>query len=380
MPARQIRLFRLLGFEVKLDASWVILALLVSWSLATGYFPAELPGYSPPRYWGIAALGACGLFGSIIFHEMCHALVARYYGLPIHGITLFIFGGVAEMEDEPQSPKVEFLMAIAGPISSYILAFVLFGALHFAGPDSPDSDAAPFTALLGYLVMINTMLATFNLLPAFPLDGGRMLRAALWHLNGSMRWATRHAARIGAGFGMGFVLLGVLGVLRGDIVGGMWIAVIGLFLNHAADTSYTQLRARQNLEGQPVRRFMTRNPITVPPSLRLRELVDAYIYVYGHDMYPVVEENRLLGCVGLSQIKHVPQLQWQDTLVREVMSPCSRDTMIDADADAVAAIAIMQHSGNSRLMVISEGHLVGVVALKDILRLLTLKLDLEMPE
>ncbi|MFZ5833824.1 MAG: site-2 protease family protein [Pseudomonadota bacterium] len=377
MPARQIRLFRLFGFEVKLDASWVILALLVSWSLATGYFPAELPGFSAPRYWGIAVLGACGLFGSIIFHEMCHALVARYYGLPIHGITLFIFGGVAEMEDEPQNPRVEFLMAVAGPISSYFLAFVFFSMLHLAGP---DSGATPFTALLGYLVMINTMLATFNLLPAFPLDGGRMLRAALWHWKGNMRWATRHAARIGAGFGMGLVLLGVLAVLQGDIVGGMWIAVIGLFLHHAADSSYTQLRARQNLEGQPVYRFMTRNPVSVPPRLSLHDLVHDYVYVYGHDMYPVVENNLLLGSIGLSQIKSVPQSSWHDVRVSEIMVPCSSDTVIDANADAVRAIALMERSGNSRLLVTDAGYLAGVVALKDVLRLLALKLDLESPE
>ena len=377
MFGKHITLFRLYGFEVKLDASWIFLAALVSWSLATGFFPAEMPGLAPNAYWSLAALGAIGLFASIIFHEMSHSIVARAYGLPIRGITLFIFGGVAEMEGEPQSPKVEFLMAIAGPISSYVLAL---GFLTLAAIFGSGEMLTPFTALLGYLTMINAMLATFNLIPAFPLDGGRVLRAALWQWKGNMRWATRHAARIGSGFGIGFVAIGALTMFQGDIAGGLWIAVIGLFLNSAAGSSYTQLRTRQALEGQPVRRFMTRNPVTVPPSLRLRELVDAYIYVYGHDMYPVVEENRLLGCVGLSQIKHVPQLQWQDMLVCEVMSPCSQDNMIDADADAVAAIAIMQRSGNSRLMVIHEGHLAGIVALKDILRLLALKLDLETVE
>lgn len=156
--------------------------------------------------------------------------------------------------------------------------------------------------------------------------------------------------------------------------------MIGLFLNRAAGSSYTQLRTRQTLEGQPVHRFMTRDPVIVPPHLSLRELVENYIYVYGHDMYPVVDGNRVLGSVGLSQIKHVPQSQWQDRPVREIMLPCSTGNMIDANADAVAAIAMMQRSGNSRLIVLTEDRLTGVVALKDILRLLALKMDLETPE
>ncbi|HEX4889791.1 MAG TPA: site-2 protease family protein [Alphaproteobacteria bacterium] len=377
MFGKHITLFRLFGFVVKLDASWVLLAMLVTWSLATGYFPTVIPGLAITAYWSIGVMGALGLFASIIFHEMCHSLVARVYGLPINGITLFIFGGVAEMEGEPRSPKVEFLMAIAGPISSYALAL---GFFILASVSGSDEVVTPFSALLGYLAMINTMLATFNLIPAFPLDGGRVLRAALWQWKGNMRWATRHAARIGSGFGLGFVALGVLSILQGEVAGGIWIAVIGLFLNSAAGSSYTQLRTRQALEGQPVGRYMSRDPITVSPYLNLRELVDNYVYVFGHDLFPVVEENLLLGSVGLSQIKHIPQTQWQDISVREIMSPCSPDNMIDVNEDAVAAIALMQRTGNSRLLVLERGRLAGIVALKDILRLLALKLDLETPE
>jgi len=374
MFGRHITLFRLYGFEVKLDASWVLLASLVTWSLATGYFPAEIPGHTDALYWSAGILGACGLFSSIIFHEMCHSLVARAYGLPINGITLFIFGGVAEMEDEPQSPKVEFLMAIAGPISSYALAITFFMAAHNIGMNDVKT---PLTALLQYLVMINTMLATFNLIPAFPLDGGRVLRAALWQWKGNMRWATKRASQIGAAFGIGFAVLGALNILQGDIIGGLWIAVIGLFLHNAAGSSYTQLRTRQTLEGQPVRRFMSPNPITVPPHLSLHELVNDYIYASGHSMYPVVDGNRLLGAVGLSEIKQVPQSQWHDVSVRDIMSPCSPGNMIAANADAVKAISLMQNGAISRLLVVDGGHLVGIVALKDILRLLALKLDLE---
>lgn len=374
MFGRQLSLFRLYGFEVKLDLSWILLALLVSSSLARGYFPEKVPGLAVGVYWVIGMLGAAGLFASIIFHEMCHSLVARAYGLPIRGITLFIFGGVAEMEDEPADARVEFLMAIAGPLSSYALALGFFLAGRLA-----DAMGAPqaFTALTGYLNLINFMLATFNLLPAFPLDGGRILRAVLWRWKGSLRWATRHASRIGAGFGIGMIVLGVLQALQGDLASGVWIGVIGLFLHGAASSSYTQLRTRQALEGQPVRRFMSRDPVTVPPYLSLRELADDYIYVHGHDMYPVTDGGRLVGCVNLRQIKDVPQSRWQTAQTGQIMSPCSADNMIDAEEDAIQAIAVMQRSGNSRLMVIENGRLAGVVALKDMLRLLALKLDLE---
>lgn len=374
MFGKQLSLFRLFGFEVKLDLSWILLALLVTSSLASGYFPDKAPGLAPGVYWVIGILGAAGLFASIIFHEMCHSLVARAYGLPIRGITLFIFGGVAEMEDEPADARVEFLMAIAGPLSSYALALGFFLAGHLAEiMGLPDAIAV----LLGYLNVINFMLATFNLLPAFPLDGGRILRAVLWRWKGSLRWATRHASRIGAGFGIGLIVLGVLQALQGDLASGVWIGVIGLFLHGAATASYTQLRTRQALEGQPVRRFMSRNPITVPPSLSLRELADDYICVYGHDMYPVADGGKLMGCVNLRQIKDVPQSLWQTTQTGKIMSPCSADNMIDADDDAIRAISVMQRSGNSRLMVIERGQLAGVVALKDMLRLLAMKLDLE---
>lgn len=377
MFGKHISLFRLYGFEVKLDASWVLLAVLVTWSLAKGYFPAQIPGRADAVYWSISVLGAAGLFASIIFHEMCHSIVARAYGLPIRGITLFIFGGVAEMEDEPASAKVEFLMAIAGPISSYTLAISFFAVSWLTDMVGLPE---PVTALLGYLTLVNTMLATFNLLPAFPLDGGRVLRATLWYWKDNLRWATRHASNVGSAFGLGLIVLGVLSVLQGELAGGMWIAIIGLFLNGAANSAYTQLRTRQALEGQPVHRFMTRNPIVVPPYMSLRDVVDNYVYVYGHDMYPVVDGNRVLGSIDLRQIKDVPQSQWHDIQVCEIMSPCSAENMIHANDDAVRAISVMGRGGKSRLLVVNEGQLTGVVALKDMLRLLALKLDLESME
>lgn len=377
MFGRQVSLFRLYGFEVKLDASWAILALLVIWSLAKGYFPGEIPGHSSAIYWTIGALGAAGLFGSIIFHELSHSLIARAYGLSIRGITLFIFGGVAEMEGEPASAKTEFAMAIAGPISSYVLAFGFYALSWIA---DAIGMYVPFVAVLTYLAMINTMLATFNLIPAFPLDGGRVFRAALWAWKGNLAWATRYASRVGAAFGLALVVFGVLNVVQGDFVSGMWLALIGLFLNGAAGASFQQLRARQALEGQPVRRFMSRNPVTVSPQMRIRELVENYLYEYGHKLFPVVDAGRLVGAVDLRQIKDVPQSQWDDIRIQEIMSPCTPENMIEAHDDAVRALSVMQRGANSRLLVVEGGRLVGLIALKDILRLLAVKLDLESTE
>lgn len=231
MPDDRLTLFSLFGFKVRIDASWIVIALLVTWSLATGYFPRYLDDRSAAGYWLMAIVGAVGLFASIIFHEFWHAMVARRFGLPMKGITLFIFGGIAEMERQPQRPKVEFLVAAAGPLSSLVLGFAFFG-LQQVLAHSQESTA--LSAICGYLAFINWLLAGFNLLPAFPLDGGRILRSALWAVRGDLGWATRIVCSIGAGFGIGLVVLGVFVLLQGSTLSGIWYVVIGMFLRGAA--------------------------------------------------------------------------------------------------------------------------------------------------
>ena len=248
MFGRSITLFKLLGFSVRIDISWIVIASLVTWSLATGLFPQRYENLSAGTYWLMGAVGAIGLFVSIIFHELCHSLVARMFGLTMSGITLFIFGGVAEMDGEPESARVEFLMAAAGPLSSIFLAvcfLAVYGfreAMHFP---------VEISGVIAYLGLINLALAAFNLVPAFPLDGGRILRAALWSWKDNMRWATRTASRIGSGFGLALILLGLLSVLRGNFIGGMWWFMIGMFLRSAANMSYKQLITRQALRHRP---------------------------------------------------------------------------------------------------------------------------------
>jgi CBS domain-containing protein len=231
-----------------------------------------------------------------------------------------------------------------------------------------------------YLAFINGLLAVFNLLPAFPLDGGRVLRSILWGLKKNLRWATRISSKIGSGFGILLIVLGAFQFLRGDFIGGMWWFLIGMFLQGAAKTSYQQLLLRKSLEGELVRRFMKTDPVTVTPSISIAQLVEGYIYKYHYKMFPVVEDtNRLLGCVTTKQVKEIPREEWGQRRVGEIAAQCSAENTIGPQVDAMKALSLMSKSGLSRLMVTEGNRLVGVIALKDMLKFLALKVELEEP-
>ena len=374
MFGKRIKLFKLLGFEVRIDASWILIAILITWSLSIGFFPFYYKNLSTQMYWMMGVVGACGLFISIILHEFSHSLVARKYGLPMEGITLFIFGGVAEMSNEPPSAKAEFMMAIAGPLSSVGIGFIFYamyrGGMVLGWPD-------PINGVMAYLAIINMMLAGFNLIPAFPLDGGRVLRSILWGIKKNLRWATRISSHIGFGFGIFLVILGVFNVLNGNFIGGMWWFLIGMFLQGAAKMSYQQLLVRRALEGEPVRRFMKQEPVTVSPSTSVEQFVEDYIYRYHFKMFPVVDGDRLLGCATTKQVKEVPRETWDMKTIGDIMIPCSAENTIEANNDAIKALSVMKRAGASRLMVVEQGHLMGVVALKDMLEFLSLKVELD---
>lgn len=371
-------LFRLFGFRVRADWSWLLIALLVTWSLAEGFFPASHPGLSPAVLWVLGAAGALGLFFCIVVHEMSHGLAARRFGMPVHDITLFLFGGVASLEEEPPTPRAEFFMAAAGPAASVALAAALFGAqaggFALGWPE-------PVLALLGYLWQINVLLVLFNMVPAFPLDGGRVLRAGLWSRSGDLRSATRTSARLGEIFGAGLVVLGVVTFLLGSFLGGIWWAVIGLFLRNASRSSFEQLRMRMALEGVPVRRIMKPEPVTVPPDLLLRDLVEQYMFRYQHKMYPVTENGTLFGWVTLGHVSGVPEENWDRTRVEEVAEPMSEENALAPDADAGKTLMAMSREGRSRMVVREEdGSLAGVLTLKDLLGYLSFKMELEDPD
>ena len=374
MFGKEKTLFKLFGFSVKVNSSWLILGFLITYSLARGLFPSQYGGYRPSGYWAMGVAGAIGLFFSIVFHELSHSLIARRFNLPISGITLFIFGGVAEMNEEPATPKAEFFMAVAGPISSIILAGLLLGA-SFIGQSL--SWPEPVTGVAQYLGFLNLILAGFNLIPAFPLDGGRVLRSVLWGLKNDLRWATGIASRIGGVFGLIIITLGAVNFFMGNVLGGVWLFLIGLFLRAASQSSYQQMVMRKALEGEPVRKFMVADPVSVAPSLSLEDLVGDYIYRYHFKMFPVVDEGRLVGCVTLNQVKEVPREERGRQKVRDLAKGCSEENSIGPDEDVMKALTLMKRTNKSRLMVVDAGRLVGIISLKDILGFLSLKVDLE---
>jgi Zn-dependent protease/predicted transcriptional regulator len=375
MFGKRITLFKLVGFEVGIDWSWFIIAILIAWSLSTGLFPMYYKNLSTQMYWTMGIIGAVGLFFSIIIHEFCHSLMARRYGMAMKGITLFIFGGVAQMEDEPPSPKAEFMVAVVGPLASIAIGVIFYGIYLFA---EEVQWTEPVKGVVRYLAVINGILAGFNLMPAFPLDGGRMLRSILWGLKKNLKWATRVSSWIGSGFGIFLILFGAYNVFLGNFIGGMWWFLIGMFLNGAATSSYQQLIARRALEGESVSRLMKTDPITVPASVSLKELIENYVYRYHHKMFPVMENsNKLIGCITTKQIGDIPREQWAQKKVGDMAVQCSLKNTIESEEDAMKALSKMKSNGASRLMVVEGNHLVGIISLKDMLEYLSLKIELE---
>ncbi len=375
------RLFRLRGIPISVDASWLIILALLTLSLASGfpallhrYFPGATHELAPGEYWAMGLITALAFFACILLHELGHAVVAQARGMPIRGITLFLFGGVAELGGEPPSAATEFLMAVAGPIVSVVLALV-FWLLAVAGYRSGWPH--PVVIILGYLGAINALVLVFNLIPAFPLDGGRVLRSILWSATGNLRRATYWASLAGRAFAWLLIALGLTQFFAGNWLGGIWTGMIGLFLNNAAQSSYQQVLVRQVLAGEPVRRFMNAEPIVVPASMDLRTWVEDFVYRHHRKMFPVVSDGRLEGCVETRAIGNIPREEWDRHSVGEVMRSDLSALTISPDADAMEALGKMQRNGVTSLLVTAGDRLVGVISLSDLLRFLDLKLDLE---
>jgi Zn-dependent protease len=317
---------------------------------------------------------ALAFFLCIVLHEMGHALVARSRGIPIRGITLFLFGGVAELAAEPPSASSEFLMAIAAPLVSVFLSGVFFVLSLLA---TGLGWATSVELIFRYLAWINLSLLVLNLLPAFPLDGGRVFRSILWGISGNLRRATRWAAAIGQGFAWLLIAYGVVEFFHNDYIGGIWLGLIGMFLNNAARASYQQLVLQQALKGEPVSRFMNLQPIVVPPSLDLRSWVEDYVYRYHRKTFPVASNGHLEGYISTQALARFPRAEWDRHTVAEVMRQDLQAVTISPQTDALEALGRMQRTGASRLLVSNGTQLLGIVSLKDLLRFLNLKIELE---
>jgi CBS domain-containing protein len=294
--------------------------------------------------------------------------------MEMKGITLFIFGGVAEMESDPQSPRAEFLMAIAGPLSSIFLGIVFYLVL-LAGRNI--GWPKPLNGVLQYLMVINFVLAAFNLFPAFPLDGGRVLRSILWSIKGNLRWATHVASDMGSAIGIFLIVFGIFNFITGYFISGIWYLLIGVFIRSASQMSYKRLLMQSALRGEEIRRFMNTDPVTVSPLISIEQLVNDYFYKYHYKMFPVTNADGLIGCITSQQVRELPKDQWERHSVGDIMIHCSDGNIISPTTDALQALSIMNRTGNSRLMIVNDNHLLGIVTLKDMLKFFAMKIDLE---
>jgi len=285
-----------------------------------------------------------------------------------------MFGGVAEMTEEPANAKTEFYMALAGPVTSIILGLIFYSIYLIL---KRLGISMGITGVFGYLGIINWALAGFNLIPAFPLDGGRILRSILWWRKKDLRWATRIASRMGELFGFTLIFLGVFSIFRGSFIGGIWLFLIGMFLQNASQVSMQRLMVSKALEGETVRRFMKTDLVTISEAVVLKDVVEDYIYRYNYKMFPVVRNSKLVGCLTTRDIKEIPKEEWNTQTAGEVSKSCSIDNTIHPDADATQALSLMNRTGNSRLMVVENDQLIGVITLKDLLQFFSLKMELE---
>jgi Zn-dependent protease len=360
---------RALGIPIRVHPSWFLMFVFVTWVLATWALPEALPDLSAPRYWAMGSLAALLLFLSVLLHELGHSYVAQRYRIPIGQITLFVFGGVAHMRGEPPSPKAEFLIAIAGPIVSFALGAFCYGAAFAAEMLPFRSGGQGFVVLGGILGFNNMVLGIFNLIPGFPLDGGRVLRAGLWAWGKNFHRATSQAALSGLAVGILLAGLGTV-LLAGAISGavdqssasnGGWLIFIGAFLFGAAWSTRKQATLRMALAGTSVRDVMVRAVVTMPSELSLQTAVDDFFVAYGYGGFPVVDDGQVVGVITVEEVQAVPQGLWSWRAVRDVMRPASNDLFIAPEASMMQALEGMVRTGYDRLVVLDAERPIGLV-------------------
>lgn len=359
--------FRLFGVRLRVDPTWLILALLVAWSLAYGVFPQLYEGLPVAAYWLMALIAVIGLSLSIIIHEFAHTLVGRAFGMPINQISLFLFGGAAELEEEPDSPKTELLMAIAGPVVSAILgALLLWLAALMGGAAEAETPGPPLAAVVHYLGLLNIVLAVFNMLPAFPLDGGRVFRAILWMAGGDRYAATRTATRAGRVFAVLLMALGGLAALSGALVAGLWWVLIGTFLFGASGAAWRDVQARRFLAGVKVSELMVADVDAAGAEMSVADFVERLLYPRHHRLFPVLDGERVIGVVSEAQVKKLPRQTWAATPVRAIMAAPSLVGSAAPDDDAATALTRLARSPYGGLLVTDNGRLAGLLTFKDV--------------
>jgi Zn-dependent protease/CBS domain-containing protein len=359
------RLFTVRGIEVGVHYSWLIIFALVTWSLSTFELPRQLPRQPSIEYWILGALTSLLLFASVLIHELAHSFVALARGLSARSITLFIFGGVSNLSGDAKSASTEFLVAIVGPLTSFILAGVFLGiALAF--------DEPRVSVVASYLLYINLVLAIFNLIPGFPLDGGRVLRAVLWSATGSVRKATEWAALVGKLVAYGLFGLGILFVLEGNLIGGLWMSAIAWFLYNAASSSVQQVVFEARLRKVRAGDIVRPDDLTVPPGITIDELVEKYLLPGNRRAVAVADNGRLVGIVTVSDIQRVPSAERNKVTVAEVMSGEGLVT-VRSDQPVQDAVEVLAERDLGQVPVVDGNRLIGLLTRADVMRQLQLR-------
>ncbi len=367
MPG-SLRISRIAGIDIYIHVSWLIILVLLTWSLAVGWFPVLYPGWSTATYWVISLISALFLFVSVLLHELAHSLVARSRGLPVKNITLFIFGGVSNIEQEPKSPGVEFQVAVVGPVVSLLIGLIAFLL------DLPlRGSKSPLDAILAYLALTNVLLGIFNLIPGFPLDGGRVLRSIIWKITGSLRTATQAASIVGQVIAYLFIFWGIWQLFGSNFLNGIWIAFIGWFLLSAAQSANSQVMLQSMFRGVTVGDVMSTNPLTVPANISLQRLVDEYFLPHGLRSALVMQAEQLAGLITLSDIRHVPREQWGQVPVGHAMISLERLHVVSPQQSLNDVLPLMAGRDVNQLPVVQDGRLVGILSRDAIVRFLEVR-------
>ena len=368
----QIKLGQVFGIKIGLHFSWFLIALLIVFSLS-GDFRAGHPQWSPRLVLALAILTAVLFFVSLLLHELAHSLVARARGLPVREITLFALGGVSQIEGEPSSAKTEFWMALVGPLTSILIGLTCVGVVAVAD----GGELSPPMVVLSWLGYINLGLAAFNMIPGYPLDGGRILRAIIWWKTGSLDRSTRTAARVGQAVGAVFITIGIFEYFGGGGLGSLWIAFIGWFLLQAAGGSYLETGLRRALEGVRVADVMARDCPTVDARLTIQDFVDHELLRTGRRCFVVVDNGGVAGLITSHEIKQTDRAKWPDTTLRDVMLPLKSIRTMTPDSALTSALEVMARDDFNQLPVMSNGHLEGVLSRAEILNYLQTRAELQ---
>jgi len=367
---------KLFGIQFRLHYTWFLIFVLLTTSLSLQYFPADYLGWSSVLYWAVGVTTSLLFFASVVAHELAHSLVGRMNGIPVKSITLFIFGGIAHMTKEATRPGAEFKMAAAGPACSLVIGG-LFGLLFWL---FTESAIKPIVMMVQWLAFINVALAVFNLIPGFPLDGGRVFRSILWHFTGNYQRSTRIATTVGRGVGYLFILVGILIFFLHPFglnwFTGLWLAFIGWFLQNAASASYRQAQWQEALLGLTASEVMTSEYSMVPSSITVSDLVQRYVFPSGRYFFLVAEGDRLEGILTLANIKSTPRQGWSVTQVGEIMTPVDKLKVAHSNQSALSILEQMSESKINQMPVLNEGRVIGLITRDSLLRFLRIRSEL----